>query len=340
MCECRDVATFSKAMTATRFDLTGVWRLGYMSRFPDRRRSGRVPPSTMARPMIQAPGNDVMMFLKKSLRSFAGLSVSPSAWLNNNGRVWLYVWDLNSGEHLKEKIVASVNGTVIGEDLTRHATSHWSAFEAGRALRAGTNTVAIRVPKGQYQCSSFRARAVTVSRITEGEEARWVDFSDWRQETRTPARRGMEAIRSADPDRSIICMAPDSSISGVKKLCEQYGAHFHNTGHMGGSGTSFCRCDAARTCRSAEPGGPADSLQGFKRMLGFFYFTEGVQAIHYFIHVGNIYWASGYPRPFREDPSAHRQAGGVQSAQGRNRLALQRPHRITSPVSRGDRILT
>jgi len=40
---------------------------------------------------------------------------------------------------------------------------------------------------------------------------------------------------------------------------------------------------------SLEPGGPAESLQGFKRMMGY-YFTEGVQAIHYFIHVGNIYW--------------------------------------------------
>ena len=40
---------------------------------------------------------------------------------------------------------------------------------------------------------------------------------------------------------------------------------------------------------SLEPGGPAGSLQEFKRMMGL-YFTEGIQAIHYFIHVGSIYW--------------------------------------------------
>jgi hypothetical protein len=101
----------------------------------------------------------------------------------------------------------------------------------------------------------------------------------------------MEAIRSVDPDRSIICMAPDSSIAGVKKLCEQYGGRFHNTGHMGAFWNEFLPMlmRGANLPFSLEPGGPADSLQGFKRMLGF-YFTEGVQAIHYFIHVGNICW--------------------------------------------------
>ena len=29
-------------------------------------------------------------------------------------------------------------------------------------------------------------------------------------------------------------MAPDGYFSGIKELCEDYGARFHNTGHMGG----------------------------------------------------------------------------------------------------------
>ncbi len=287
-----DLATFLD-YGADSIDLTGTWRIGYEPLPGSAADWSGLAFDDAAWPMLQAPGNDLMMFLEKKPAVFRRSFEVPETWLREGGKVWLYVWDLNTGAHLKEKITASLNGVVIGEDLTRHATSYWGAYEAV-ALRAGTNTVALRVPNGYlgYHVYLSRQAPRQYPDLPDGEKARWVDFADWRQSTRLEAaRRGMEAIRSVDPDRSIICMAPDSSIAGVKKLCEQYGAHFHNTGHMGAFWNEFLPMlmRGADLPFSLEPGGPADTLAGFKRMLGF-YFTEGVQAIHYFIHVGNICW--------------------------------------------------
>jgi hypothetical protein len=275
-------------------DLTGLWRMAYEPLAGTAAEWSRADYADAAWSEVQAPGNDVMMFLEKKPAVFRRAFEVPAGWLSDGGRVWLYVWDLNAGPHLKEKIVASLNGAVLGEDLTRHAKPHWAAFEAGSVLRAGTNAVALRVPQGflGYRVYLSKTPPLQYPDLPEGERSRWVDFADWRQATRLDAaRRGLEAIRSADPDRSIVCMAPDSSISGVKRLCERYGAHFHNTGHMGAFWNEFLPMlmRGADLPFSLEPGGPASDLPGFKRMMGY-YFTEGVQAIHYFIHVGNILW--------------------------------------------------
>jgi hypothetical protein len=288
-----DLATFLGYGSGV-IDLTGTWRLGYEPQPGTPAEWSGAAFNDATWPVVQAPGNDRMMFLEKKPAVFRRSFDVPEAWTSGGGKVWLYVWDLNSGEHLKEHVIASLNGTVIGDDLTRHATSHWGAFEAGGVLRSGTNTVAIRVPQGflGYHVYLSKHEPKQYPDLPEGEAARWVDFADWRQASRiAAARRGIEAIRSADPDRSIICMAPDSSVAGVKKLCEQYGAHFHNTGHMGAFWNEFLPMlmRGADLPFSLEPGGPADTLAGFKRMMGF-YFTEGIQALHYFIHVGNIYW--------------------------------------------------
>lgn len=298
-----DLATFL-GYDGAALDLTGDWRLGYEPVAGTAAEWSGTAFDDTAWPVIHAPGNDVMMFLDKKPAVFRRSFEVPAAWLREGGKAWLYVWDLNEGAHLKEHIVASLNGAVIGDDLTRHATSHWAAFETGGALHAGTNTVAIRVPQGflGYHVYLSRHEPKQYPELPDGEKARWVDFSDWRQATRiSAAQRGLEAIRSADPDRSIICMAPDSSIAGVKKLCERYGAHFHNTGHMGAFWNEFLPMlmRGADLPFSLEPGGPADTLAGFKRMMGY-YFTEGVQAIHYFIHVGNILWPEDIRRHFEK----------------------------------------
>ncbi len=304
-----DLATFL-GYGPEALDLTGTWRIGYEPK-PEQPAEGqkkeqgpnpiRAPAEWFGEkfddsswPSLTAPGNDLMMLLEKKPAVFRRSFDVPKDWLAKDGKVWLYVWDLNSGEHMKDKVAASLNGVMIGEDLTRHATSHWAAFEATAALRAGANTVAIRVPKGflGYHVYLSKHEPKQYPDLPDAVKARWVDFADWRQWTRIEAaRRGMEAIRSVDPDRSIICMAPDSTISGLKKLCETYGGHFHNTGHMGAFWNEFLPMlmRGADLPFSLEPGGPAHDLKGFKHMMGL-YFTEGIQAIHYFIHVGDIYW--------------------------------------------------
>ena len=40
---------------------------------------------------------------------------------------------------------------------------------------------------------------------------------------------------------------------------------------------------------SLEPGGPASTLEGFKKQLGL-YHTEGLNGIDYFIHIGSVMW--------------------------------------------------
>lgn len=294
-----EVATFL-GYSPDALDLTGAWRLGYEPQSGTMAEWSAPAFNDAAWPILQAPGNDVMMLLEKKPAIFRRSFEVPEAWLRKGEQTWLYVWDLNSGEHLKERITTALNGVFIGEDLTRHATPHWGAFDTSTVLHAGTNTVAIRVPNGflGYRVYLSKHAPRQYPDLLAGENARWVDFADWRQASRIEAaQRGIETIRGVDPDRSIVCMAPDSSIAGVKKLCEQYGAHFHNTGHMGAFWNEFLPMlmRGSDLPFSLEPGGPADTLAHFKRMMGF-YFTEGVQAIHYFIHVGNIYW----PQDIRE----------------------------------------
>eukprot|EP00825_Cyclidium_porcatum_P048731 TRINITY_DN8261_c0_g1_i1.p1 TRINITY_DN8261_c0_g1~~TRINITY_DN8261_c0_g1_i1.p1 ORF type:complete len:687 (+),score=49.70 TRINITY_DN8261_c0_g1_i1:1818-3878(+) len=275
-------------------DLTGTWRIGYEPQASSVAGASELGFNDASWPHLQAPGNDLMMFLDKKPAVFRRSFDVSAAWLAGADKVWLYVWDLNSGAHLKERIAVALNGGAVGEDLTKHATSHWAAFDTQGALRAGTNAVAIRVPQGflGYHVYLSKHPPLQYPDLPDGDKALWVDFADWRQATRlASAKRGLEAIRSVDPNRSIVCMAPDSSIAGVKKLCETYGAHFHNTGHMGAFWNEFLPMlmRGADLPFSLEPGGPAEDLPGFKRMMGY-YFTEGVQAIHYFIHVGSICW--------------------------------------------------
>lgn len=276
-------------------DLTGAWRVGYEPLSASVASASGLDFDDAGWPTLQAPGNDVAMFLDKKPAVFRRTFTVPDGWLSGASRTWLYVWDLNAGPHLKERIAAALNGVAVGEDLTRHASSHWAAFELpSGALRAGANALAVRLPQGflGYHVYLSKHAPLQYPDLPDGDKARWVDFADWRRSTRlASAKRGLEAIRSVDPNRSVVCMAPDSSISGIKKLCETYGAHFHNTGHMGAFWNEFLPMlmRGADLPFSLEPGGPAEDLAGFKRMMGY-YFTEGVQAIHYFIHVGNIYW--------------------------------------------------
>lgn len=275
-------------------DLTGMWRVGYEPLTASATAASEPLFDDEAWPALQAPGNDLAMFLEKKPAVFRRAFDVPAAWLVGASNVWLYVWDLNAGPHLKEKITAALNGQAVGEDLTRHATPHWAAFEVRGALREGTNAVALRLPQGFLGDHVYLSKhpPLQYPDLPDGDKALWVDFADWRQSTRiASAKRGIEAIRSVDPDRSIVCMAPDSNIAGIKKLCETYGAHFHNTGHMGAFWNEFLPMlmRGADLPFSLEPGGPAADLPGFKHMMGL-YFTEGVQAVHYFIHVGNIYW--------------------------------------------------
>jgi hypothetical protein len=245
-------------------------------------------------PTVTAPGHDRTMFLDKRPAVYRrGFNVSKK-WLKKHSRVWLYVWDLNYGRHKVDKVYAYLNGKKAGEDYLLHATPHWGAFEVTKLIKAGNNQLTIRLPKGflAYRTYLSPKPPKQYPDLSEELNAQWVDFSDWRGWIRLEmARRGIEMIREIAPDRGIVCMAPDGYFAGIKELCEDYGAHFHNTGHMGGTWNEFLPMlmRSSGLPFSLEPGGPAKDLKGFKRMMGH-YLTEGINAIHYFIHIGSIIW--------------------------------------------------
>lgn len=296
-------------------DLTGTWKINYETLVdknykPDNSARGMqhktietIPApqewfkadfNDKSWPVVTAPGHDRTMFLKKSPAVFRRTFTVDSKWLKKNKRIWLYLWDLNFGKHKVDKVYACMNGKKAGEDLLQHATPHWCAYEVTKIIKAGKNQLTVRLPKGfiAYRVYLSGQEPKQYPDLGAKLNAQWVDFTDWRGWARLEmARRGIEMIREVDPDRSIVCMAPDGYFAGIKELCEDYGAHFHNTGHMGGTWNEFLPMlmRSSGLPFSLEPGGPASDLPGFKRMMGH-YLTEGINAIHYFIHIGSIIW--------------------------------------------------
>lgn len=294
---------------ARAIDLRGTWRIAYEpdqpadapKPAPYQRKPVRAPDGWFAAacddaswPAITAPGNDLAMLLPHKPAVMRRSIDVPAAWLAAGPRTWLYVWDLNSGEPQADVVATWVNGIKVGDETTEHATPHWGAYEVTAALAAGANTIALRLPQGLlgYRVYLSHVEPAHYPRLGAGRNAQWVDFTDWRTATRIDAvRRGMAMIRGADPERPIINMAPDAYYSQIKELCEDYGGRFHNTGHMGGFWNDYLPMlmRGSDLPFSLEPGGPARDLAGFKHMMGL-YLTEGVQAVHYFIHIGDVLW--------------------------------------------------
>ena len=280
-------------------DLGGSWRI-QREEFAD----GKAPPTTPAPeewyqpafkddawPTIAAPNSDIAMFLGRRPTVFRRHFTVDAAWKDKQQRVWLYVWDLNRGKRVPMPLY--LNGKKVGQS-TIDGLRHWTAVEVTSALVSGENLLAFRLPEGfiGYRVYLSAHEPVQYPYLGEGRNAQWADFVRWQAWTRMDSvRRGLEAIRQVDPNRSIICMAPDAYCSGLKRMSEDYGGHFHNTGYMAGwwADPLPMLMRSSDMPFSAEPGGPAPNLSEFKMFLGN-WITEGVNAIHYFIHIGNIYW--------------------------------------------------
>jgi len=290
-------------------DLQGLWRIQYEpdppKDAPKPRPEAKKPVLAPAEwfkdscddaswPQIAAPGNDLFMHLLRKPAVMRRAFEVAGEWLAAGPKAWLYLWDLNVGAHRADVVAAHLNGQQVGEDLTLHATPHWAAFEVTEALKPGRNALALRLPEGLLGYRVYLSHEPPLQYPALGPEknARWVDFADWRTWTRIECvRRGMEMLREVDPDRSFVCMAPDAYFAPIKRLCEEYGGHFHNTGHMGAFWNDYLPMlmRGSDLPFSLEPGGAAKTLSEFKHMMGL-YFTEGIQAVHYFIHIGDVFW--------------------------------------------------
>ncbi len=294
---------------AKALDLGGPWRVS-CEPFKD----GKGPPTDRALeewyqpdfkdeswPEATAPQSDLAMFLPRRPAVWRRRFPVPADWKAARKRVWLYVFSLNRSR--RDPSPVWLNGKKVAEPAI-DGLRHWTAAEVTEVLKAGENLLALRLPENflGYRVYLSGHEPVQYPYLGEGMNAQWADFIRWQAWTRVEAcRRGFEMIRQADPDRSVVCMAPDSFVSGLKTLCEDYGGHFHNTGYMSGwwAEPLPMLMRSADMPFSLEPGGPAANLNDFKLFMGN-WLTEGVNAVHYYIHVGNVYWHDEI-RPWFED---------------------------------------
>ena len=307
-------------------DLKGNWKVAYE---PDRPKdaprpnagniAGSLAPeewfsatfNDSAWAQLRTPGHDLGLFTRRSPAVFRQTIEIPGEWLKKHPKVWLYVWDINN--EWWHSVQAWVNGTKIGDEPVRHPRHHWFAPEASAVLKPGKNVIALRLPQAFLGYKVYLSPEPPRQYPFLGKEknAQWVDFADWRRHTRIEmCRRGLEMIRQHDKDRGIVLMAPDSYTSDMKVLAEDYGGRFHNTGYMAATWAEPLPMlmRGADLPFSLEPGGPADNVHDFKRMLGY-YMTEGVNAIHYFINAGCILWDEDM-RKHLEEYRAHLSAMG------------------------------
>ncbi|MBP5232387.1 MAG: hypothetical protein J6333_03170 [Planctomycetes bacterium] len=309
-------------------DLAGDWRLGYLPLKPGQEghfQGGNFDQRVEAAsekdeyyaekcddsqwPLIQSmPGSDYQLFLKKQpvvARRHFKLEKKPS------GKMHLYLWDLNQGNGENVKIY--LNGQQVCDDPIRHNTPHWVQVEVSSALRAGDNVIALRLPKGFIGYRVYLTPAAPRAYPFLGREmnARWVDFSDWQGWSRDRAvRQGIAAIREIEPDRTIISMAPGHYANQLLEDARKYGMRFHDTGIMSVILAEYLPMlmRGADLPFSLEPGAPASDLTDFKLQTGL-YMVSGLDAIHYFIHVGSVMWRDDLRQYFEKIAPALKQLG-------------------------------
>ena len=244
--------------------------------------------------LYKMSGSDEGLFLPKQ----PAVVRRTFQWKRKPGKQWLYLWDLNM-VHGKEVIV-SINGKEAGRSEIPFATPHWMVCEVSGLLKEGDNQIAVFLPNGfiGYRAYITPEAPAAYPYFPGSLNALWADFSDWQGWSRNKAvEQGVAMIREVEPDKTIICMAPDHYVNQLREICRKYGARFHNTGYMAACHAEYLPMlmRGVGLPFSLEPGGPAGDLAEFKRFMGY-YLTEGVNAIHYFIHVGAVLWN----QPIRE----------------------------------------
>ncbi len=245
-------------------------------------------------PEIPGAGHDRQMFLQKRPAVFRREFDVPAGWKAKNPRAWLYLWDLNLASGGEVRVM--LNGKEIGRSKVG-GTIHRVAFEASDAIKAGVNTLAVRVPQGYIAYKAYLSPVEPKNYPQLGEKlnAQWADFIDFTRWSRVSSiRRGIEMIRQVTPNHNITLPAPQANVDGLKELCKAYGAEFHDTGFMGAVWYDYLPSlmRGADLPFSIENGEPPVDLAEFKRNLGRWQ-TEGVQSTDYYIHIGSIIWKPG-----------------------------------------------
>lgn len=244
-------------------------------------------------PSLIAPGDDAQTLIPRWPAVFRRSFDVPAGWTAAHPKAWLYVWDLNRGDRTQEVKVV-LNGQVIGTSKLLGSVPHLGIFPAGTALRDGRNVVAIRTPQGRINYKVYLSpdEPQKYPNLGDAKDQQWADFIDWDQWLRgNSIGKGMQMIRQVDPNRGIMLASPDTYAQEIKDDAKKYGGDFHNTGYMGG-----WWCDrlpawmrGAGLPMSVEPGNPAHNVPEFQGAFGN-WITEGVNAVDYFLNIGDVMW--------------------------------------------------
>ncbi|MEI8195394.1 MAG: hypothetical protein WCI73_05745, partial [Phycisphaerae bacterium] len=244
-------------------------------------------------PTLTVPGADRWYLLPKTPAVFRRNFQVPAAWLQSK-QTWLYLWDMNQGNG-KETLAVYLNGKKIDETRELNGVSgHFGCYDVSAVVQSGANHLAARLPSGYLAYRAYLSHTPPVAYPSADTQynARWADFVGWYDWTRGDAvRRGLEAIRGADPNRPIEVAAPGSFTETLRPLCEQYGALFYDTGSMSGFGNDILPMlmRGVDMPFALEPGSPAPTVPSLKSFLGF-WATEGIQANNYFMHIGDVFY--------------------------------------------------
>ncbi len=329
-----EVAEFA-GLEGDAIDLRGEWNVRYVpapdghAYTPDEARNlpspppvGRIP-SEWFQPAYNdsdwdkliAPGNDRMLYMARSPLVYRRKITIPSHWLEGNPQVFLTIWDLANRD--RDVTEVYVNGQRIPEQSHLANEQHWSQFELTGALYKGENSFAILMPRAIicYRSYLSKGRQLFFPYMDEGRNARWVDFVEWNLETRgAQIRRGAQMIRQADPNSSINFMAPYDYYETIKKICQDYGGRFHDTGAMAGFWTEWntLMMSGAGLPVSAEPGNGAPDPRNLQLFFGR-WLTEGVNGVHYFQNWGDIAWNPDVLKAFNENLAMYRMIGKYHS---------------------------
>lgn len=244
-------------------------------------------------PDITVPGADRWYLLPKTPVVFRRTLQVPAEWVRGKP-TWLYLWDLNQGNG-KQSLVVYLNGKKIDETRELNGMGgHLGRYDVSDIVQAGTNHLAVRLPSGYLAYRAYLSHTPPTGYPSPDPQynARWADFIGWYDWTRGEAvRRGLEAIRSADPNRPIEIAAPGSLCDSLRPLCEQYGALFYDTGSMSGFSNDILPMlmRGIDMPFALEPGAPAPDIMYLKSFLGL-WATEGIQANNYFMHIGDVFY--------------------------------------------------
>ena len=238
-----------------------------------------------------APGNDRMLTIPRSPLLYRRSIDIPAKWRAAQSQVSLYVWDMSSRD--RDEVLLYVNGQKMTGHSRGGGITHIAIFDVTSALTAGANHLVLQVPRGImcYRSYLTGVKPAQYPDLGPHRNMHWVDYIDWYLWVRKgQMARGVEMIRQVDPNRSINLMAV-AYTAPFKAIAEEYGCRFHDTGAMAGFWTDepALMMTGLRFPTSAEPGSPAPDAAQFQAFFGR-WITEGVNAVHYFLTLGDIQW--------------------------------------------------